>query len=70
MTLGDVLEWFGGASIAAAAYLWHGLALMLVVLAVVFVWEAQCYDTHLPPVHPILALKARRSKKSDAKATS
>lgn len=67
MTVGDVLEWLAAAAVAAAAFLWAGPVLALVVLGVVLAYEAQCYDSAVPPIHPVRAMKARRAKRAQAK---
>jgi hypothetical protein len=49
VTVGDVLEWIAAVAFVAAAFIFAGLALALVVAGVALVYEAQCYSSALPP---------------------
>lgn len=45
MSVGDLIEWLGGAALVAAAFIWSGLVLALAVGGVFLLYEAQCYSS-------------------------
>lgn len=66
MTVGDVLEWLAAVAFVAAAFVFAGLALALLVGGLALAYEAQCYDTTTPPFRPLFAYRARQARKKAA----
>jgi hypothetical protein len=60
MRVGDLSEWLGAACFAAAAYLWGGFELALVVAGVALAYFGQCYANHPVPKLPKVKVPWRK----------